>query len=158
MRPRWAVVAAIIVALIGAGAWAAVTVGVTSGSSPSVTASPPHAHHPTTTVPTTSTTSTTSTTVAPVVTVPVTTTPVTTSPPSTVPSGATAGQAPGTFVVTVTPGETLSGISAWFTTHGYQAIFQANEAELGPNPNLIRPGEQIVVTPNLATMSVIPSS
>jgi hypothetical protein len=142
MRPRWAVVAAIIAALIGAGAWAAVTVGVTSGSSPTVTASPPHAHHPTTTVPTTSTTSTTSTTVAPVVTVPVTTTPVTTSPPSTVPSGATAGPAPGTFVVTVTPGETLSGISAWFTTHGY---------------HLIRPGEQIVVTPNLATMSVIPA-
>jgi hypothetical protein len=157
MRPRWAVVAAIIVALIGAGAWAAVTVGVTSGSSPSVTASPPHAHHHRA-QPTTTTVVPEPTTMPTVTTAPVTTTPVTTSPPSTVPSGATAGPAPGTFVVTVTPGETLSGISAWFTTHGYQAIFQANEAELGPNPNLIRPGEQIVVTPNLATMTVIPSS
>jgi hypothetical protein len=73
-----------------------------------------------------------------------------------VPAGATPGPTPGSFVVTVTPGETLSGISAWFTTNGYQAIFAANEAELGPNPNLIRPGEQIVVTPALQTMSVIP--
>jgi hypothetical protein len=74
-----------------------------------------------------------------------------------VPAGATPGPTPGSFVVTVTPGETLSGISAWFTTNGYQAIFAANEAELGPNPNLIRPGEQIVVTPALQTMSVIPA-
>ena len=43
---------------------------------------------------------------------------------------------------TVQPGDTLSGIAAKLhTPGGWQAIFALNQHVIGPNPDLISPGE-----------------
>lgn len=47
---------------------------------------------------------------------------------------------------TVRPGDTLSGIAEWFKLHGYGALYAANVAVIGSNPNLINPGERITIT------------
>jgi len=53
---------------------------------------------------------------------------------------------------TVVPGDNLSTIAWWFHTHGYGALYEANKAVLGDNPNLIHPGQQITITTNGMTM------
>ena len=44
------------------------------------------------------------------------------------------------------PGDNLSVIAAWFHQHGYGAIYDANRAVIGTNPNLIFPGERITIS------------
>lgn len=58
------------------------------------------------------------------------------------------------LVYTVKPGDTLTDIATWFSFHGYQALFEANKAALGPDPNLIYPGEKITLS--AAGMTVNP--
>ncbi len=45
----------------------------------------------------------------------------------------------------VKPGDNLSIIAAWFKLHGYTGLYQANIKVIGSNPNLIRPGEKLVL-------------
>lgn len=47
---------------------------------------------------------------------------------------------------TVKRGDTLSGIADWFKFHGYGALYAANRAVVGANPNLIFPGQRITIT------------
>jgi len=53
---------------------------------------------------------------------------------------------------TVVPGDNLSKIAWWFHTHGYGALYEANKAVLGDNPDLIHPGQHITITSNGMTM------
>ena len=49
----------------------------------------------------------------------------------------------------VKPGDTLSGIALHFYGDGaepfWRRIYKANENVIGPNPNLIKPGEDLVI-------------
>ncbi len=54
---------------------------------------------------------------------------------------------------TVRPGDTLSGIADWFKLHGYGALYAANVAVVGSNPNLINPGERITITDGVMKLS-----
>jgi nucleoid-associated protein YgaU len=54
--------------------------------------------------------------------------------------------ATGTITYTVKHGDTLSAIAAWFSLHGYGALYAANESVIGSNPNLIFPGEHITIS------------
>lgn len=56
----------------------------------------------------------------------------------------TAPVAPAIRTYTVVRGDTLSGIAARFGTT-WQAIYAANRGIIGSNPNLIRPGQVLVV-------------
>ena len=47
---------------------------------------------------------------------------------------------------TVKPGDNLFVIAAWFKAHGYGAIYNANKAIIGANPNLIFPGQHITIS------------
>ena len=47
---------------------------------------------------------------------------------------------------TVKPGDTLSGIAAWFKLHGYGSLYAANRSVIGSNPALIRPDERITIS------------
>jgi nucleoid-associated protein YgaU len=52
------------------------------------------------------------------------------------------GPHPDQRTYTVQPGDTLSGIAAKLhTPGGWQAIFELNQDAIGPNPDLISPGE-----------------
>lgn len=52
------------------------------------------------------------------------------------------GQHPGSHTYTVQPGDTLSEIAAKLhTPGGWEAIYSLNRDMIGPNPNLISPGE-----------------
>ena len=57
---------------------------------------------------------------------------------------------------TVKPGDTLSGIAAWFWLHGYGALYEANKAVIGANPNLIFPGERITIAGGVMKLSKRP--
>jgi nucleoid-associated protein YgaU len=57
---------------------------------------------------------------------------------------------------TVKAGDTLSGIAEWFKLHGYGALYAANEAVIGSNPNLIFPGERITITKGVMKISGAP--
>lgn len=57
---------------------------------------------------------------------------------------------------TVKPGDTLSGIAAWFWLHGYGALYEANKAVIGDNPNLIFPGERITIAGGVMNLSKRP--
>ena len=46
---------------------------------------------------------------------------------------------------TVKPGDTLSGIAAWFKLHGYGSLYAANRSVIGSSPDLIFPGERITI-------------
>jgi nucleoid-associated protein YgaU len=65
-------------------------------------------------------------------------------------AAATRAQAPITYVVR--PGDTLSTIAAWFHLHGYGALYEANKAVLGANPNLIFPGQTITLSHGTMTV------
>ena len=54
---------------------------------------------------------------------------------------------------TVKAGDTLSGIARWFKLHGYGALYTANWAVIGSNPNLIIPGERITITNGVMKLS-----
>jgi LysM repeat protein len=57
---------------------------------------------------------------------------------------------PVTYVVK--PGNTLSGLAGWFKLHGYGDLYAANAAVIGPDPNLIRPGERITISGGVMTV------
>jgi putative chitinase len=44
----------------------------------------------------------------------------------------------------VQPGDTLSGIAARFGT-SVTAVWESNRTTIGPNPNLIRPGQRLYI-------------
>jgi LysM repeat protein len=46
---------------------------------------------------------------------------------------------------TVQAGDTLSGIAAKLGLTGWQRLYEANVGVIGPNPNVIRPGQVLVV-------------
>ncbi len=52
---------------------------------------------------------------------------------------------PSRRTVTVQPGDTLSAIAARLGLPGWQRLYDANRAVIGPDPNLIRPGQVLVV-------------
>jgi nucleoid-associated protein YgaU len=54
---------------------------------------------------------------------------------------------------TVKAGDTLSGIAKWFKLHGYGALYDANRAVIGSNPNLIFPGERITISNGVMKLS-----
>jgi hypothetical protein len=62
-------------------------------------------------------------------------------------SGCTAGITDGAQWIkyAVRPGDTLSMIASCFQLNGYETLYQQNIAVLGPNPNLIYPGEVITI-------------
>jgi nucleoid-associated protein YgaU len=52
------------------------------------------------------------------------------------------GHHPVPHTYTVRPGDTLSGIAAKFhTPGGWEAIFRLNRGVIGPNPDLLSPGQ-----------------
>jgi resuscitation-promoting factor RpfA len=61
--------------------------------------------------------------------------------------------ATGTITYTVKSGDTLSGIAAWFNLHGYGALYAANMAVIGANPDLIIPGERITISKGVLKLS-----
>lgn len=77
-------------------------------------------------------------------------TPILPSTSSIPPSPPPATSAPKILplVYTVKPGDTLNAIAQWFSFHDYQALFDANRDYLGDNPNLIFPGQRIVLSAN----------
>jgi nucleoid-associated protein YgaU len=54
---------------------------------------------------------------------------------------------PGVKTVVVAPGDTLSQIAqkAYGDPSKWDKIYQANKALIGPNPNLIKPGQKLVI-------------
>lgn len=60
------------------------------------------------------------------------------SQPETAPS-------PVPLIYTVQPGDTLNEVAAWFALQGYSELWAANLVVIGANPDLIHPGQQIVV-------------
>lgn len=76
---------------------------------------------------------------------------VTISPPQSTtapvpPTGTVTPTVPApTVTYTVQPGDNLTIIANWFKLHGYQDLYNANKAVIGSNPNLIRPGQVLVV-------------
>ena len=66
---------------------------------------------------------------------------------------ATKSPARSSITYTVKAGDTLSGIAEWFTLHGYGALYNANRAVIGSNPNLIFPGERVTITNGVMKLS-----
>ena len=52
---------------------------------------------------------------------------------------------PGPVTYTVQAGETLSGIAQKLGLGGWQALYDANRATIGSNPNVIKPGQVLVL-------------
>jgi len=52
----------------------------------------------------------------------------------------------------VQPGDNLSSIAAWFRLQGYGALYDANKAVVGSNPNLIHPGQHITIANGTMTV------
>ncbi len=46
---------------------------------------------------------------------------------------------------TVKKGDTLTSIGHWFKDHGYLTLYQWNKSVIGQDPNLIFPGQKIIV-------------
>lgn len=51
----------------------------------------------------------------------------------------------GVRTYTVQPGDTLSGIARKLGLGGWRSLYDANAAVIGPDPNLIRPGQVLVI-------------
>jgi hypothetical protein len=47
----------------------------------------------------------------------------------------------------VQPGDNLTVIAAWFHVRGFQPLYSWNQSVIGRNPNLIFPGQKIIVVP-----------
>ena len=54
-------------------------------------------------------------------------------------------QSPGPATYTVQAGDTLSGIAQKLGLGGWQALYDANRATIGANPNVIKPGQVLVL-------------
>ncbi len=92
-----------------------------------------------------------SATVPPVAAAPADTAPATSViPPATSARPPTSAMLP-PVTYTVKAGDTLSTIAAWFHKHGYGALYEANRAVIGSNPNLIFPGERITISSGVMT-------
>lgn len=138
------------IAVLGAGIIAAVTFGTSVGA---------HGvpHSASAAVPSGATTTIApgpTITAAPAPTVPSTSTPTTTAskPPAVQYSAAAAAPAQPPITYTVKAGDNLTIIAAWFKLHGYQALYQANAAVIGANPNLIFRGEKITIGTGIMTV------
>ncbi|MDQ6837101.1 MAG: LysM peptidoglycan-binding domain-containing protein [Actinomycetota bacterium] len=117
-------------------------------ASPSVPSTPAASMaSPTTTPPTTAAPGATPPATAP----PPAATPTTDPSPASATAGSSPAQAPISY--TVMPGDTLSTIATWFKLHGYQALYQANMAVVGNNPDLIFPGQKITIANGAMIMS-----
>ena len=55
------------------------------------------------------------------------------------------GPPSGPATYTVKAGDTLSGIAQKLGLAGWQALYDANRATIGGNPNLIKPGQVLVL-------------
>ncbi len=129
-----------------AARWSSATISVpptTAGPAPAKAAAlaPPATAAPPTASPTT---------VEPATSVPTTADPAAPGPAAP-PSAAPSSQPSITY--TVQPGDDLSTIAAWFKLHGYQALYQANMAVIGNNPDLIFPGQRITIADGAMTMA-----
>lgn len=71
---------------------------------------------------------------------------------SAAPKRETKPSAASSVTYVVRSGDTLSGIALWFKLHGYGALYAANAAKIGSNPNLIIPGERITIAGGVMTM------
>jgi len=67
-----------------------------------------------------------------------------TSPAVPMPA-AVSGSLAGPITYTVIPGDNLSKIALWFHMHGYGALYEANKAVIGDNPDLVYPGQRITI-------------
>jgi LysM repeat protein len=64
-------------------------------------------------------------------------------------AAATAARPAARYVVQ--PGDTLSGIAAWFAVRGgWPALYAANRQVIGPEPDMIRPGTVLVLPGRMA--------
>lgn len=70
-------------------------------------------------------------------------------PPAMAPAAAPAQ--PKEVSYTVKAGDNLTVIAAWFNQHGYQPVYAWNRTVIGADPNLIFPGQVIVVAVEPAT-------
>lgn len=127
-----------------AAKWSSAAISVpptTAGPAPATTtpSAPPATAAPTTAAPATAA----PTTVAPAPAAPAPTAPAPAASDPAAPPSAAPAQPSVTY--TVRPGDDLSTIAAWFKLHGYQALYQANMAVIGDNPNLIFPGQKITI-------------
>ncbi len=59
--------------------------------------------------------------------------------------GDTPAPPPGPATYTVKAGDTLSGIAQKLGLGGWQALYDANRATIGSNPNVIKPGQVLVM-------------
>lgn len=79
---------------------------------------------------------------------PTTSTPTVTAPPDTTAPVTTTAPATPVYqkIYIVRPGDTLTGISDFFKDNGYGSIYMWNKALIGSNPNLIFPGQALIVS------------
>jgi nucleoid-associated protein YgaU len=75
-----------------------------------------------------------------------------TRPPTAAPTVRSSPSVPASVTYVVKHGDTLSGIADWFKLHGYGDLYSANIAQIGPNPNLIIPGERITISGTAMTI------
>ncbi|GAB2486554.1 LysM peptidoglycan-binding domain-containing protein [Jatrophihabitans fulvus] len=61
-------------------------------------------------------------------------------------------------VYTVKPGDSLTAIARWFRMQGYEQLYLRNRDAIGANPDLIRPGQVVTITPRGATASMTVTS
>ncbi len=90
-------------------------------------------------------------------TVPTTTAPATAATSSSAPTTATKAKTKTrTKIVkyTVKPGDNLTLIASWFNQRGYGLVYDWNKSVIGKNPNLIHPGQTIIVSLKGDTMNV----
>ena len=45
-------------------------------------------------------------------------------------------------------GDTLTDIGKWYSDHGYLKLYNWNKSVIGENPDLIFPGQKIIVVEN----------
>ncbi len=61
------------------------------------------------------------------------------------PPTAAAPATPKQVTYTVKRGDNLTKIAAWFDQHGYQPVYAWNRTVIGQDPNLILPGQVLIV-------------
>ncbi len=59
----------------------------------------------------------------------------------------------GSLTYTVKAGDNLSDIAAWFKKHGFRDIYEKNKKIIGADPDLIYPGQRIVINGGVMTMA-----
>ena len=81
---------------------------------------------------------------APASEVPATTASAASASPAPASTALSAAQ-PSNVTYTVKRGDNLTVIAAWFNAHGYQPVYAWNRTVIGQDPNLIKPGQVLVV-------------